>query len=709
MTCPPRALPGLLLLLMSLQPARAADTPNPLLEPSPLPFGYPAFDRVRDSHYAPAFSQGMAEHLREVEAIANNPSEPTFENTLVALERSGQLLGRVQRLFFNLVGAHGNDALRAVEKEMAPKLAAHSDAIRLNPALFARVDRLHARLDELGLDPESRRLLDRTHRDFVRSGARLGETEKTRLKALNAEIATLQTSFAQNVLKETNASAVVVDRREDLAGLTPAEITSAAAAAKAAGQEGKFALRLINTSGQPPLGSLENRAVRERLHQSSLARGSRGGEFDNRAVITRLARLRAERAALLGYPNHAAYQLEEQTAGNVTAVNKLLSDLAPAAVANARREAADMQRLLEREQPGAALAAWDWDFYAEKVRRERYAFDEAQLKPYLEMDRVLRDGVFFAATRLFGITFRERRDLPVYEPTVRVFDVFEADGTPLAIFLADLYARPSKRGGAWMNSYVDQSGLLGTRPVVANHMNIPRPPDGEPTLLTFDEVNTLFHEFGHALHGMFSAVRYPRFAGTRVPRDFVEFPSQVNEMWMTWPEVLRHYARHHRTGEPMPKELVEKVLAARKFNQGFATTEYLAASLLDQAWHQLDARQVPAAEGALEFEATTLRRAGVDFAPVPPRYRSTYFSHIFTSGYSAGYYSYLWSEVLDADTVEWFKANGGLTRENGDRFRRMLLSRGGSTDAMELYRGFRGGDPDVKHLLERRGLATSRP
>lgn len=709
MTCPPRALPGLLLLLMSLQPARAADTPNPLLEPSPLPFGYPAFDRVRDSHYAPAFSQGMAEHLREVEAIANNPSEPTFENTLVALERSGQLLGRVQRLFFNLVGAHGNDALRAVEKEMAPKLAAHSDAIRLNPALFARVDRLHARLDQLGLDPESRRLLDRTHRDFVRSGARLGETEKTRLKALNAEIATLQTSFAQNVLKETNASAVVVDRREDLAGLTPAEITSAAAAAKAAGQEGKFALRLINTSGQPPLGSLENRAVRERLHQSSLARGSRGGEFDNRAVITRLARLRAERAALLGYPNHAAYQLEEQTAGNVTAVNKLLSDLAPAAVANARREAADMQRLLEREQPGAALAAWDWDFYAEKVRRERYAFDEAQLKPYLEMDRVLRDGVFFAATRLFGITFRERRDLPVYEPTVRVFDVFEADGTPLAIFLADLYARPSKRGGAWMNSYVDQSGLLGTRPVVANHMNIPRPPDGEPTLLTFDEVNTLFHEFGHALHGMFSAVRYPRFAGTRVPRDFVEFPSQVNEMWMTWPEVLRHYARHHRTGEPMPKELVEKVLAARKFNQGFATTEYLAASLLDQAWHQLDARQVPAAEGALEFEATTLRRAGVDFAPVPPRYRSTYFSHIFTSGYSAGYYSYLWSEVLDADTVEWFKANGGLTRENGDRFRRMLLSRGGSTDAMELYRGFRGGDPDVKHLLERRGLATARP
>ncbi|MFM8337998.1 MAG: M3 family metallopeptidase [Opitutaceae bacterium] len=706
MTSLPRALPVLLLsLIMSSSPAVSAEASNPLLAPSPLAFGYPAFDRVRDEHYTPAFTQGMAEHLREVEAIAANPAEPTFENTLVALERSGELLSRVQRLFFNLVGAHGNDALRAVEKEMAPKLSAHSDAIRLNPALFARVDRLHAKIAGLGLDPESRRLLDRTHRDFVRSGARLGETEKTRLKSLNAEIATLQTTFAQNVLKETNASALIVDRREELAGLSDAEIATAAAAAKAAGQDGKFALRLINTSGQPPLGSLENRAVRERLHKASLARGSRGGDLDNRALITRLARLRAERAALLGYPNHAAYQLEEQTAANVGAVNKLLSDLAPAAVANARREAADIQRLLGREQPGATLASWDWDFYAEKVRRERYAFDETQLKPYLELDHVLKDGVFFAATRLFGITFRERRDLPVYEPTVRVFDVFEADGTPLAIFLADLYARPSKRGGAWMNSYVDQSGLFGTRPVVANHMNIPRPPDGEPTLLTFDEVNTLFHEFGHALHGMFSAVRYPRFSGTRVPRDFVEFPSQVNEMWITWPEVLRNYARHHRTGEPMPKELVEKVLAARKFNQGFATTEYLAASLLDQAWHQLDAKQVPAAEGALDFEAAALRRAGVDFAPVPPRYRSTYFSHVFTGGYSAGYYSYLWSEVLDADTVEWFRRNGGLTRENGDRFRRMLLSRGGSTDAMELYRGFRGGDPEVKYLLERRGLA----
>jgi peptidyl-dipeptidase Dcp len=498
---------------------------------------------------------------------------------------------------------------------------------------------------------------------------------------------------------------ILVDRREELAGLSDGEIAAAAAAARAEKHEGKFALRLLNTSGQPALASLENRAVRERLHRASLARGSRGGEFDNRALIARLARLRAERATLLGHPNHAAYQLEDQTAGTTAAVNKLLADLAPAAVANARREAADMQAIIDREKGGFTLAAWDWDYYSEKVRRQRYAFDEAQLKPYFELNRVLVDGVFFAATRLFGITFQERTDLPVYEPTVRVFDVKNADGSPLTIFIADLYARPSKRGGAWMNSYMDQAALLGTQPVIGNHLNIPQPPAGEPTLLTFDEVTTLFHEFGHALHGMFSAVKYPRFSGTKVPRDFVEFPSQVNEMWATWPEVLKNYARHYQTGAPMPSALLEKVLAARKFNQGFATTEYLAASLLDQAWHQLKPAEVPAADAVLAFEAAALQRAGVDFAPVPPRYRSAYFSHIFTGGYSAGYYSYLWAEVLDADSVEWFKQNGGLARANGDRYRNMILSRGGSADAMTLYRAFRGADPDVKPLLQRRGLA----
>jgi peptidyl-dipeptidase Dcp len=452
----------------------------------------------------------MAEQLKEVEAIAANPAPATFENTIVALDGSGRLLGRVQRTFSNLAGAHSNDALRAIEKAMAPKLSAQSDAIRLNGRLFARIDALHRRIAELGLDPESKRLLDRTHKDFVRAGARLSEADKTKLKALNSEIASLQTTFTQNVLKETNASIVFVDRREDLAGLTDGEITAAAAAAKAEKQEGKFALRLLNTSGQPALSSLENRAVRERLHRASLARGSRGGEFDNRAIIARLARLRAERASLLGYASHAAYQLEEQTAGSIGAVNKLLADLAPAAVANARREAADMQAIIDREKGGFQLAAWDWDFYSEKVRRERYAFDESQLKPYFELNRVLIDGVFYAATRLFGLTFKERKDLPVYEPSVRVFEVFEADGSPLTLFLADMYARPSKRGGAWMNSYMDQSGLFGTKPVIGNHLNIPKPPEGQPTLLTFDEVNTLFHEFGHALHGMFSNVKYPR-------------------------------------------------------------------------------------------------------------------------------------------------------------------------------------------------------
>lgn len=438
---------------------------------------------------------------------------------------------------------------------------------------------------------------------------------------------------------------------------------------------------------------------------ASLVRGSRGGEFDNRAAVARLARLRAERAALLGYPTFAAFQLDEQTAHDVATVNKLLAELASPAVANARAEAADMQAIIDAKGGGFPLAAWDWDFYSEKVRLARYAFDESQLKPYFELNHVLLDGVFFAAGRLYGLTFKERHDLPVYEPTVRVFDVFDADGSPLAIFLFDAYARPSKRGGAWMSGYVSQSGLLGLKPVVAIHLNIPKPPAGEPTLLTFDEVTTAFHEFGHALHGMFSHVKYPRFSGTDVPRDFVEFPSQVNEMWAVWPEVVKNYAKHYQTGEPMPVALLDKLLATRKFNQGFATTEYLAASLLDQAWHQLKPADVPEAAGVTGFEAAALQKVGVDFAPVPPRYRSTYFSHIFAgSAYSAGYYSYIWAEVLDADSVEWFKQHGGLTRANGDHFRETLLSRGGSEDAMKLFHNFTGRDPYIEPLLKRRGL-----
>lgn len=678
---------------------------NPLLAESALPYQFPPFDRVKNEHFASALERGMEEALKEVNEIANRSEAATFENTVVALERSGQLLSRVHRLFGNLAAAHTNPDIQKVEKEMAPKLAAHSDAILLDPRLFARVESLHEKPDRLGLDAESKRLLERDHLDFVRAGAKLSDADKEKLKGFNAELATLSTTFSQSVLKEVNASSILADDLSALKGLSEEAIKTAAAAAKADGKEGKYLLRLQNTTGQPSLATLEDRATRQKLFEASIVRGNRGGEFDNRSLVARMARLRAERAALLGYETHAAYQLAEQTAKTVAAVNKLLAELAPPAVANARREAADMQALIDREGGKFQLAPWDWAFYSEKVRRQRYAFDESELRPYFEMNSVLTEGVFYAAGKLYGLSFKERKDLPIYQEDVRVFEVFDADAEPLAVFIADLYARPSKRGGAWMNAYVPQAGLFNRKPVVANHQNVPKPPAGQPTLLTWDEVRTMFHEFGHALHGMFSNVRYPRFSGTTVPRDFVEYPSQVNEMWASWPEVLKNYAKHHQTGEPIPARLFEKVLAAEKFNQGFATTEYLAAALLDQAWHQLKADEVPA--DVLAFEAAALKRAGVAFAPVPPRYRTTYFSHIFSSGYSAGYYSYIWSEVLDADSVEWFKQNGGLTRANGDHFRRTLLSRGGSQEAMTLFRNFRGSDPDIRPLLKRRGLEVA--
>ena len=683
----------------------APATENPLLAESTLPYHLPPFDRIKDADFEPAYAEGMAEHLKEVEAIANNPQAPTFENTVVALERSGRLLERVERTFSNLAGANTNPAIQKVERTMSPKLAAHADEIHLNPALFARIQSLYDRRDQLNLDPQSKYLLERYEKDFVRAGAKLSDADKTRLRAMNGELATLQTTFNQDVLKEKNADSVVVADRAQLAGLSEAEIAGAEAAAKADKQESKFVFPLLNTTGQPGLASLQDRALRQRIMEASLARNSHGGEFDDRGVVSRIARLRAERAVLLGYPNHAAYQLEDQTIGSVAAVNKLLADSAAPAVANARKEAADMQAIVDQEKGGFSVAAWDWDFYSEKVRKARYDFDESQLKPYFELNHVLQDGVFYAATRLYGITFKERHDLPVYQPDVRVFEVFDTDGSPLALFLADYYARPSKRGGAWMNEYVMQSGLLGTKPVVANHLNISKPPAGEPTLLTPDEVRTMFHEFGHGLHGMFSKVEYPRFAGTSVPRDFVEYPSQFNEMWAVFPEVVKNYAKHYKTGEPMPQALLDKMLQARKFNQGFMTTEYLSASLLDQAWHQLSPEEVPT--DVLGFEAAALKKAGVDFAPVPPRYRSPYFSHSFGGGYSAGYYSYFWSEVLAADSEQWVKTHGGLTRENGDHIRSALLSRGGSADALGLFHDLTGHAPDVEPLLKRRGLDNS--
>ncbi len=707
--CEPRLLAFCFFMLTATpDQAKNADVAsgnNPLLQESSLPYLFPPFDHIRDEHFVPAIVAGMRKQLTEVAAIADKTEKPTFTNTILAMERSGRLLRRAQRTFSNLNAADTNPTRQSIEAELAPKLAAHQDAIHLNGKLFVRVEELYNNRDKLGLDPESTYLLERYYKDFVRAGARLPDNDKEKLKSMNAELASLQTAFEQNVLKEKNSSSVVVGNKGELSGLSDNQLAATVAAAKDERQEGKFVVRLQNTTGQAILGSLQSRPLRQRVMETSLSRNSKGGTYDNRDVIIKIARLRAERAKLLGYESHAAYQLEDQTARDVATVNKLLANLTPPAVTNARDEAKQMEQVIKKEGVDFPVASWDWDFYSEKVRKEKFNFDESQLRPYFELNHVVIDGVFYAAGKLYGLTFKERHDLPVYQPDVRVFEVFDSEGEPLAIFVGDYYARPSKRGGAWMNEYVSQDDIFHTKPVVANHLNIPKPSAGEPTLLTYDEVRTAFHEFGHALHGMFSHVKYPRFSGTSVPRDFVEYPSQVNEMWATWPEVLAHYAKHYKSGESIPSQLLDKVLAAEKFNQGFKTTEYLAASLLDQAWHQLIPEQVPT--DALAFEAAALKKAGVDFAPVPPRYRSTYFSHIFSGGYSAGYYSYLWSEVLDADSVEWFRQNGGLKRENGDHFRQTLLSRGGSADAMELFRDFIGREPYLEPLLERRGLKVS--
>ncbi len=684
-------------------PSSGSSTPNPFFSESSLYLKYPPFDKIKNEHYAPAFELGMKQHMQEIDSIALDQDLASFENTILSMEKAGSLLDRVSTVFYALTSAHTNDEMEKVRSEMAPKLSAHSDKILLNDALFQRVDTLYDNRMDLGLDNESVRLIEKYHTSFIRAGAKLNAEQKERLKAINSEIAVLQTNFSQNVLKEVNALAIVVDSKEKLEGLSESAIESASNEAKSRGMEGKYVIALKNTSGQPSLSSLKNRELRERIHTTSLSRGSRGGEFDNREILTNVLRLRAEKAKLLGYENHAAYTLEVQTAQTPQAVNERLRSLAPKSLANAKREASDLQEMINASGESFSLSSWDWDYYTEKVRAERYSFDASQLKPYFEMDNVLQNGVFFAANQLFGLSFTERFDLPTYQEDVRVFEVFEEDGSTLALFIFDGYARSSKRGGAWMNSYVSQSKLSGNLPVVANHQNVAKPPKGEPTLMSFDEVITMFHEFGHALHGMFSNVNYPYFSGTSVPRDFVEYPSQVNEMWAVWPSILKNYAIHYETGEPMPQELLDKVLETQKFNQGFATTEYLAASILDQALHQLNESEIPSAEDLIDFEKQALEDGGIAFEAVPPRYRSTYFSHII-GGYSAGYYSYIWSEVLDADTVDWFKENGGLRRENGDHFRLSLLSRGGSREALSLYKDFRGRDAEIQPLLDRKGL-----
>jgi peptidyl-dipeptidase Dcp len=672
---------------------------NPFAQRSALDYELPPFALIKEEHYLPAFYEGCTQQLAEVQAILDTPGAATFENTIVALEKSGQMLMRTLLVFFNKSSSDTNDAMDKIEEEMAPKLAAHQDAINLNPALYARIKSLYDNRESIGLNTEDAWLLERYYKDLIHAGAHLSESERDRLKELNEELSKLETQFSKNVLADTNDLAVLVDTIDELDGLSENEIASAAAAAKDRGHEGKWLIGMVNFSGNPVLDSLTNRALRKKIMQDSLIKGNRPNENDNKPVILKVVKLRAERAKLFGKNTHAEHVIAVQTAEHPDNVHAMLRKIAPAAVRNAKAEAEDLKK-----SAGSDIESWDWGFYTEQVRLEKYNIDTSKMRPYFELESVLMNGIFFAANKLFGITFKERPDLVTYHPEARAFEVFNEDGSKLGLFIGDFYTRDSKRGGAWMNNLVDQNFLFNQLPVVVNNLNIPKPPAGKPTLLTFSETTTLFHEFGHALHGLLSQVKYPRVSGTSVQRDFVEFPSQVNEMWILWPEVVENYALHFETGEKLPQEWIDNLDAASTFNEGHATTSYLAAAILDLAWHSLDSEEAAKVTDVEAFEAQAIKDYGLDFAPVPTRYRSTYFSHIFAGGYSAGYYGYIWSEVLDADTVDWFKENGGLQRKNGEHFRNTLLGRGGSIDSMQMFRNFRGRDSKIEPLLKRRGL-----
>ena len=675
---------------------------NPLAFASTLPDQAPPFDRIHDADYQPAIEEGIREQRAEMEAIATQSAPPTFDNTIVPMERSGQLLTRAAKVFFAVVGANTNDTLDKVQEAVAPKLAEQSDAIYLDARLFARVKSLYDRRDALALDPEQKHLVERYYRDFVHAGANLSDADKVTLRALNQEESKLSTQFTTHLLAATKGGALVVDDSTQLRGLSADEIRAAASAAAQRHLDGKYVLPLQNTTQQPAQASLQNRDVRQRLFEASTRRADRGDSNDTRAIVQRLAQLRARKAALFGQPSYAAYALETQVAKTPEAASALLGQLVAPAVNKAHGEAAAMQALIDQQHGGFKLAPWDWQYYAEQVRKAQYDLDASQIKPYFLLDTVLVDGVFYAANRMYGLTFRERHDIPVYQPDVRVFEVFDADGKSLALWYCDYFKRDNKGGGAWEDSFVDQSRLMGTKPVVFNVANFAKPAPGAPALLTFDDVTTMFHEFGHALHAMFSSVEYPTLSGTNVPRDFVEFPSQFNEHWALEPTVFAHYAKHYQTGAPMPQALVDRIKRARTFNQGFATTEYLAAALLDLAWHSLPASAPP--QDVEQFEQDALARYHIDVPEVPPRYRTPYFAHIWSNGYAAGYYAYMWSEVLDDDAYSWFVEHGGMTRANGQRFRDMVLSRGGTEDAGALFRAFRGRDPRIEPLLDARGL-----
>ncbi|MCL1528909.1 M3 family metallopeptidase [Xanthomonas nasturtii] len=679
-----------------------AARPNPLLITSTLPFKAPPFDKIQDSDYLPAFEEGMRLELADARKIAANPEPATFENTIEAFDRGGEVLSRVSDIFSGVISADTNPARQKIQEELGPKLSAHGDEILLDPKLFARIKAVHDQSDAMKLNPEQKRLVEITYRGFITSGALLSDADKITLRKLNVEEATLSTQFHAKLVAATAAAAVVVDDKARLDGLSEGDIAAAAEAARQRKLDGKYLLTLQNTTQQPILASLKDRALRAQIMQASQMRTEQGDDNDTRQAVQRLAQLRAQRAKLFGYDSYAAYELQDMMAKTPDAALKLLTDTVPAAAAKARREAAEIQKVIDAQKGGFKLAASDWDFYAEQVRKAKYDLEESQIRPYFELDNVLQNGVFYAATQLYGITFKQRTDIPTYHPDVKVYEVFDVDGTSMALFYADYFKRDSKSGGAWMGSFVGQSGLTGAKPVVYNVCNFTKPAAGEPALLSFDDVTSMFHEFGHALHGMFSKVTYSAVAGTKTSRDFMEFPSQFNEHWASDPTVFAHYALHYQTGAAMPGDLVKKIRKAKTFNSGYTTTETLSASLLDLAWHTLPA-DAPLQDVG-KFETDALKRFKLDMAEVPPRYRSSYFNHIWEMGYAASYYAYLWAEVLDDDAFEWFEQHGGLNRKNGDIFRARILSRGNSVDPATLYREFRGRDPSVKALLEDRGL-----
>lgn len=675
---------------------------NPLVQASKLPFQAPDFNKIQDKDFAPAFAEGIKRQQEEIDQIANNQEKPTFENTLVALEKSGELLTRVNNVFSMLAGANTDSVLQNLQEEIAPKLAAQHDAIFLNTNLYERVKTLYDQKEKLELDPESARLLDYYHNEFIRAGANLSEADKTKLKKLNEEDAQLSARFTNMLLAATKAGALVVDNKSDLKGLSDGTISAMAQDAEANGYTGRYLITLQNTTQQPALQSLENRDMRQKLFEASWTRAEKGDKNDTRSTIKRLAEIRAEKAKLLGFENFAAWTLQDQMAKTPEAVENFLDKLVGPATAKAKKEAADLQALINKENGGFELQPWDWNYYAEKVRKERYALDESQLKPYFELYNVLENGVFYAANQLYGLTFKRRTDIPVYQDDVRVYEVFDKDSSALGLFYCDYFQRDNKSGGAWMSNVVGQSKLLGTQPVIYNVCNFTKPAPGEPALISYDDVTTMFHEFGHALHGFFANQTYPSLSGTNVARDFVELPSQFNEHWALNPKILKHYATHYQTGEPMPQQLVDKIKKSSAFNQGYALTELLAAADLDMAWHTIPASdQINSVD---EFEKTALKNAKLDLPQVPPRYRSSYFLHIWGNGYSAGYYAYLWTEMLDDDAYAWFKKHGGMTRENGQRFRDLILSKGNTEDYNKMFYDFYGDQPDITPMLEDRGL-----